>query len=616
MWRVFRAMEFKYKMLALLTVFMSIGQVIISILAPNFLAQLITQVGLYEANQKLMETKPVSIDILNIIHISYKDPQSAMTRITIIFLVTLFVGLILGVSASVCANVIAVKTAQRLRANLFAHIQTLNAKKLTQISQPRLLTTFTSDIARIQDGILTSLRTMILGPIFFIGGFILALMTNLKFSISMAILIPLLLLVTVIVAIKGIPYFKKQQTALDAINLESQENIGGIKVIKSFNLENNQEKKYIKANDNWLSVSTRANLIQSMAIPVVSLIVNLSTLVIFVIAGIFERPDLSGLQSNEIQEKLAEYAKFLTSINAFIGYLWVVSSGLIMSIFVSVFFFRSQVSASRVWNIMAMKNSLKQNLDSKDEIQAGTIKFDNVFFKYFKDSPEYVLRNINLEIQAGQTIGIIGPTGSGKSSIAKLITHDWDVTEGNLLIDGIDITDYSIANVNKSISHVYQKPFLLSGTIRSNMLFGNPDATEEEIDHALKIAGAYDFVYSFNDGLDHPVSQGSTNLSGGQRQRIFIAQALLKNPKIIIFDDSTSALDNKTDKLVRQNIKKYYQDTTTIIISQKLSSIIECDKIAIIEDGQITAFDNHENLLKTNKYYREVAEAQLGGNDA
>ncbi|MBN0919330.1 ABC transporter ATP-binding protein [[Mycoplasma] gypis] len=614
MFRVWKILSTKYKWLSLLTVLMTIGQVIIFLLFPNLIAQLIAQVGAYAASEG--HDVKITVDIIHVVYLQYDSPYQAITSVSIIFLVSLFVGMLLGVGASSLANVIAVNAAKNLRANLFYHVQRLNAKKINEISHSKLLTSFTSDIARIQEGSLTALRTMILGPIYFIGGLIFALMTNLKFSISMGVLVPLLLAVAVIVAIKGIPYFKKQQQGLDQINLESQENINGIKVIKSFNLEANQKQKFLKANDYWLGISIKGNLIQNIAIPVVTLIIQICTVIILGIAGSKSiRPDFQAafLAGQEALEKeVQNYLNYLTSINAFVGYLWTVSNGLIMSIFVSVFFFRSQVSAKRIWAIMDLENDLKTNADNKKQIQGGNIIFKDVYFKYFNDSPEYVLQNLNFEIQNGQTIGIIGPTGSGKSSIAHVIAHDWDIIQGSIEIDNQNIQEYNQQNINKAISYVYQKPFLLSGTIKSNMLFANPEATEEEIEKALKIAGAHEFVYKFSDKLDHPISQGATNLSGGQRQRLFIAQALLKDPKILIFDDSTSALDNKTDKLVRTNIKKYFNNLTTIIISQKLSSIIECDKILVIEDGKITGFDSHENLLKTNKYYSEVAKSQLG----
>ncbi|MBU4692173.1 ABC transporter ATP-binding protein/permease [Mycoplasma zalophi] len=606
MWRIIKSMSLKYKLVAGLSILFTVLQISIFLLFPNLISQLIGQVATFTSRNE--ENANIIIKIIGIVNLGpYDSPTEAITHISILFIGTMILGVAFGMTATALSNYVGINVSKSLRQKLFYHIQSLNSEKINELSQEKLITNLTNDIAKIEDGVISSLRRSILGPIFFIGGFVFAILTNLKLSISFAVLIPLLLTLTGIIFWKGLPLFKKQQQITDQINLESRESINGIKVIKSYNLEKNQESKFTKISNLWLGVSIKSNLIQIFAFIITMILINISTVVILAIAGI-SRPNLE----NATPDVINEYQNFIVSINAFMGYLQVVTHGLVISIFVSVYLFRSQVSAKRYFSVIEIKNNLITNKNNTKQIDFGTIEFRNVCFRYFKDSEKRVLENLNFKIEAGQTIGIIGPTGSGKTTLANLLVHEWDVENGEILIDNQNVKEYNQENINSKISYVYQKPFLFSGTILKNMHLANQNATKEDIDKALKISDAYDFVYNFEDNLDHNISQGSTNISGGQRQRLFIAQALLKNPKILIFDDSTSALDNKTDKIVRQNIKENFKNLTTIIISQKLNSIREADKILVLEDGKMSGFDSHDNLLKTNKLYQEIFESQGG----
>ncbi|QJR44292.1 ABC transporter ATP-binding protein [Mycoplasma miroungirhinis] len=599
-------MKIKFKVIAGFSILFAILQVSIFLLFPNLISQLIAQVATFTS--RTSQNNDIIIKIIGIIKLGpYDNPTQAITYVSILFIATMILGVMFGMISTALSNYVGMNMSKILRQKLFYHIQSLNSQKINELSQEKLITNLTNDITKIEEGLISSLRRIILGPIFFVGGFIFALLTNTKLSISFAILIPLLITFIGLIFWKGLPLFKKQQQIIDKINLETRESINGVRVIKSYNLEKNQESKFAKISNLWMGVSIKSNLIQIFAFIVTMTLIHISTVIILAIAG-FSRPSLE----NITKENINEYQNFIVSINTFIGYLQVVTHGLVISIFVSVYLFRSQVSAKRYFAVLNIKNNLLTNKNNNKEIESGTIEFKNVSFRYFHDSEKSVLENLNFKIQSGQTIGIIGPTGSGKTTIANLIVHEWDVEKGEVLIDNENIQNYNQEKLNNKISYVYQKPFLFSGSILKNMHLANTNATKEDIDKVLKIADAYDFVYNFEDNLDHNISQDSTNISGGQRQRLFIAQTLLKNPKILIFDDSTSALDNKTDQKVRANIKNNFQNLTTIIISQKLNSIREADKIIVIEDGKISGFDSHSNLLKTNKLYQDIFQSQGG----
>ncbi|QJG66752.1 ABC transporter ATP-binding protein [Mycoplasma phocoenae] len=616
--KIFSVMNWKLKLLTFFCILFTVLTVFATLLFPNLIAQLIGLTASKNIEQGLdIQNREIHLTFIGFIKLGpYKDIYEATRKMIPLFLGILFLGFLFNVISSILANYVSVKTSLLLRQQLFEHIQGLNQSQLNKLSSSRLLINLTNDIEKIEQGLFLSLKALLLGPLYFIGGLVFALLTNLKLSISFAVLIPLLVITLAIVAWKGLPLFKKQQDVTDSINMNTKESIAGIKLIKSYNCQNFIAKRYERVSRKWAQIGIKGLLIQYLGQISVVLMINLATVTILAVsASPLMRPDLSNLSQEAIKIAQSEYQNFIVSINSFIGYLWTVTTGFIMTIFILVFCFRSHVSAKRYYEVIAHKNTLLTNPNNEKNIEKGDIEFNNVSFRYYESSIEPVLKNVSFKIKSGETIGIIGPTGSGKTSLAKLITHEYDAQEGKIFIDGQLIQEYNQTNLNKAITHIYQKPFLFSGSIEKNMRLANSDATEQEIYEALKISCIDDFVKEQDTQLNYEISQGSTNVSGGQRQRLFIAQGLLKKPKILILDDSTSALDNKTEKKVKQSIIQKYKNLTTFIISQKITSVKDCDKIIVLENGVITGFDTHNNLLKNHALYKEINVLQGGGNE-
>ena len=491
---------------------------------------------------------------------------------------------------------------------MWEHIEKLSQKDLELFTNAKIMTRFTIDIQRIQTGIISTLRMLIIGPTNLIVGLILGLLTNLKLSISFAVMVPLIIITISIAAILLNKKFKLEQKNNEEINVQSQENVLGIKVIKSYNLESLQENKFENANLNQINTSKKIWNGFSITFNFVFFAANIASVFILAIVG---------YSNIGIIKSISQHAQLITDINIFINYISFVTFGIIMTSFTMLNVYRAVISSKKIFEILDISPDIPF-IKSNKKITHGSIEFKNVNFKYYSNSEKNVLDNISFKINPGETLGIIGPTGSGKSTIAKLISHDFKIESGEILIDNNNINEIDSNSLNNNISHVYQIPLILSGTIKSNLLFANPKANEKNIIESTKISCAYDYINKFSEKFEHKIEQKGVNLSGGQKQRLSIAQGIIRNPKILILDDSTSALDNKTEKNVIQNIKNRFKKSpiSLIIISQKISSIVDADNIIVMHHGHISASGTHEQLMKKSNLYKEIASTQLGDNNA
>ncbi|WP_052663100.1 ABC transporter ATP-binding protein [Mycoplasmoides pirum] len=505
-------------------------------------------------------------------------------------------GLLTGFLGAYLASKSAVNIAAMIRSNLFLQIQKLSSSNLDKFGTSSLLIRLTNDIALIQNMSFTVIRIMIRGPFLFVGGLIFSIMTDGDLSISLAVWIPLMIIAMMVAIKKASPLFGTIQKTVDALNVQSRENILGVRVIKSYNLESTQRDKFNEVNNRWNFYTTKAFKILSGLQPIILLIANLASLIILLIAKYPPHPIDSTLELGKLQSIL--------------GYQGYIIMGITISTMVLFNFVQSRASVKRVNEVLNDIPNIKVNSSGLDLVD-GSIVFENVNFKYNPNSSENILNNINFSINSGETIGIIGSTGSGKSSIINLMARIYEPTTGNIIVGKRNIKDIDTYNLHNSVGYVFQENILFAGTIKSNLLFGNDKATNEEIDEALEIACAKPFINNFVDGINHIVEQRGKNLSGGQKQRVSIARTILRKPRILVLDDSTSALDAITDQNLRRNIKEKLKGLTTIIIAQKILSIKDSDKILVVDKGEIVGQGTHSELIKNCDVYKQIAVSQM-----
>ncbi|MBN0970412.1 ATP-binding cassette domain-containing protein [Mycoplasma phocoeninasale] len=602
MFRLYKYLNPRHKWISATSFLLTCVQVISFLLISLFVGQI---VGLISQNS-FPDDKNVTIDILRI-SFTYVSRREAIQYLSIFFAIFLIIGTIGSIFAAVLASYVSTAGAQEIRNYLWKHLSELSQKDIETFTHAKIITRFTIDINRIQYGLISFLRTMIIGPFYLIFGLVFALLTNLNLSITFAIMIPLLTITMIISGSIIIPIFKKEQKMYDKINAESQENVLGAKVIKSYNLEALQSQRFYDANKNWGKVSLKAWHAYNATFNFISLFTNLAiAIVVFV----------SGINAKSITDPIL-FRQTVANVTTFTNYVMFITIGVLMISFTIFTIARAKVSTKRVFEIIEKEPNIPF-ITSDKKVTNGEIVFDHVSFRYFESSEKNVLEDISFSIKPGQTLGIIGPTGSGKSTIARLINYDFRKMSGDIKIDNVKIEELDSKSLRESISLIYQNPTPLSGTIKTNLLLAKPDASDDEIILATKNACAYNFISKFSDQFEHVVEQKGANLSGGQKQRLSIAQGIIRNPKILILDDSTSALDAETEGTVLQNIKNQFAEKkiSTVIISQKISSIILADNILVLEHGKIIGSGKHDDLMKENKLYREIAISQMGENNA
>ena len=526
--------------------------------------------------------------------------MSEVLKYSAILVALAFASLCCGVLAGHFAAVAACGFAKNLRHDIYAKIQGYSFSNMDKFSTAGLVTRLTTDVTYVQMAFMMIIRSAVRSPLMLIIATVMAITVSPKMSLAFAVIIPFLAIGLIFIIIKAYPIFKTVFKKYDALNNSVQENVAGMRVVKSFVREDFEREKFAKSSEDVKKGFTRAEKILALNNPLMQIAFNgLMLLVCFFGSWLIISSNGSDLSIPGFSALLTYGAQILMS--------------LMMLSMIFVMMAMSIESANRIAEVLNEESSVKNPESPITDVPDGSILFDKVSFSYSANAEKKALANINLFIGAGETVGIVGGTGSGKTSLVQLISRLYDVSEGAVKVGGIDVRDYDIESLRNEVSVVLQKNLLFSGTIKENLRWGDPDATDEDIVRACKLASADEFVSSFPDGYDTVITQGGTNVSGGQKQRLCIARALLKKPKILILDDSTSAVDTKTDALIRKAFAEEIPDTTKIIIAQRISSVEHADKIIVLDGGYIESVGRHEELLENSPIYREIYESQIKG---
>ncbi|WP_296644133.1 ABC transporter ATP-binding protein [Romboutsia sp. 13368] len=503
-------------------------------------------------------------------------------------------GLIGGAACSFFASAASMNLGQELRQGLFDKIQTLSFIELDKLKTSSLITRLTNDVTQVQMMTNMALRGMIRSPLLAIGGLIMAYTLSPKLSTVLLVAIPIIAVAMVFILKKSFPLFTKVQQKIDNVNTVMRESILGVKVIKAFAIEKTQNARFKKENEELMNTSIKSQNRNLILWPMATLIMNLSVVAVLWFGG------------NMVNTGDLEIGKIV----AFINYLLQIMSSVVMVIGIIISYSRAKASATRINEVFETETSIKDKEETKS-VDNFDIEFKDVSFRYNEHS-EYVLENISFTAKQGETIGIIGSTGCGKSSFVNLIPRLYDVTKGEILIGKTNIKDISLSQLRENIGIVLQENILFSGTIESNIKFGNENASKDMIIDSAVNAQAYEFINNKEDKFNSEVEQRAKNLSGGQKQRLSIARTLIRNPKIFIMDDSSSALDMATEAKLQNSIKETMKDSTVIVIAQRISGVMDADKIIVMDDGKIANVGTHKELLKESEIYRSIAVSQLG----
>ena len=514
-----------------------------------------------------------------------------------ILLVMALVSLVFGMLAGRYAAKASAGFSRNLRTDIYASIQGFSFANIDKFSPSSLVTRMTTDVTNIQNAFMMIIRIAVRSPIMLVVSVVMAFTINWKIALVFLALIPVLGVGLFLIFRKVDPIFAKVFKKYDAMNESIQENIKGIRVVKSYVREDYEIKKFGKTAQDVRADFQRGEMIMALNSPLMQFAIW-TAISIVCIFGSQLIVKSSGAELNE------------ASLSSLIAYGAQIMSALMTLSMVMVMISIATSSSERVAEVLSEKSTLTNPENPVYEVPDGSVEFRDVSFKYSAKAERFALQDVNLTIKPGQTVGILGGTGSSKTSLVNLIPRLYDVSEGEVLVGGIDVRDYDLESLRNQVSVVLQKNVLFSGTIKENLRWGNPDATDEELVEACKRAQAHEFVSSFPDGYDTYIEQGGTNVSGGQKQRLCIARALLKKPKILILDDSTSAVDTKTDALIRQAFREELPDVTKFIIAQRVSSVEDADLIVIMDGGKVVATGTHEQLLAGNKIYQEVYYSQ------
>ena len=529
-----------------------------------------------------------------------KGNSNVIIKIGVILIICSILAMFCGVMSGRHAARASSGFARNLRKKMYHNVQNFSFANIDKFSPASIVTRHTTDVNNVQMAFQMMTRIAIRAPLMLIFSLAMAFIVNSKLALIFLVAIPFLALGLYFIATKAHPIFEKAIKTYDNLNNLVEENVRGIRVVKSYVMEEKEIKKFDLVSKDIYNQFSRASRLVALNNPLMQFTVS----TIIVLISWFGGKEIvaGGLTTGEFTSLISYAMQILIS-------LMILSMVLVMIMI-------SRASAERIVEILDEESDLKNNENPIKEVKDGSIIFESVDFSYVNDINKLCLKNINLEIKSGETIGIIGGTGSSKTTLVQLIPRLFDVTTGKLKVGGVDVKDYDIETLRNEVAMVLQKNVLFSGTIKENLRWGNENATDKELEEACKLAQAHDFIMSFPDKYDTYIEQGGTNVSGGQKQRLCIARALLKKPKILIFDDSTSAVDTKTDSLIRKAFAEEIPNTTKIIIAQRISSVQDADKIIVMDNGKIDGFGTHEELIKNNKIYQEVYESQTkGGNE-
>ncbi|MGU3369378.1 ABC transporter ATP-binding protein [Bacillus mycoides] len=506
------------------------------------------------------------------------------------------IGLVGGLGCMMYSTKAAVNFATDIRKDVFAKIETFSSKNRDSFGTGKLLTIVTNDITSIQSAMTMTLRVLVRGPLLFIGSIIIVFVTARDLFPILLVVVPVLLVAIVLIAGQSSGSFKRVQEALDKVNTKLQENLSGVRVIKAYVRQKYEIAQFEKVNTSLTEINIRAIQIISLMMPIIMLVVNSGIVATLWIGG----------------EKVFNGTLQVGAILAFINYLNIILMSLMSISMVFIQIARAFPSADRVQQVLHTEVDITTEGDVYEPKQVGgNVEFKNVSYSYTKNN-EYVLKDISFTVCKGEKIGIIGSTGSGKSTLAKLLPRLYDVDQGEICIDDVNVKAYDLQKLRASIGFVPQKALLFSGSIEENLRYGKEDATYDELELASSSACATEFINKLEDSYEYNLTQGATNLSGGQKQRISIARALVRKPSILVLDDSTSAVDAKSEAVIQEALRTRYSGTTTFLIASKISSIIDADKILVLNNGELVGNGTHEDLLATCEVYQEIYLSQGG----
>ena len=540
-----------------------------------------------DLNQPKLMSDIIDIGVAN-------DDITYVLNVGFKMIVVAFIGILGGMLCGVFSTLASMNMGKNMRQGLFNKIQSLSFSEIDQFKTSSLITRLTNDVTQVQNMVMMALRGMVRSPLICLGGIIMSLSISVKLSMIFLVVIPLIILSVTVITAKSTPFFTAMQKKIDNVNLVMRENLLGVRVVKAFAIEDKVKERFSYANDDLMSTSIKAQSVTILLWPLVTLIMNLSVVAILWFGG------------NYVNKGSLEIGKIM----AFINYLVQIMSSLNMLVMIIINFSRAKVSASRINEVLDVESSITDKEDAK-KINKFNIEFKDVYFKYNKDG-DYVLKGISFKAEEGEKIGIIGATGSGKSTLISLIPRLYDTSSGTVMIGNEDVKNLKINELRSLIGVVLQDTTLFSGSIEDNLKFGKEDATEEMMISSVKDAQAFEFINANNEGFNREVGQRGKNLSGGQKQRISIARTLIKNPKILILDDSSSALDMATEAKLQKSIKNGMKNSTVFLIAQRISAVKDSDKIIVLDNGEIVAIGNHEELIKECDIYRSIAISQLG----
>ncbi len=568
----------EYKRPTILTLIFIVGEAVIETIIPFITANLVNRIKAGASIESVME-----VGLLLIIMAA----------------ISLVCG---GLAGFTCAKA-STGFAKNLRSDLFHRIQTYSFENIDKFSSSSLVTRMTTDVTNVQMAFMMLIRIAIRSPLLLIFSTVMAFVMGGKLAFVFVVVIPILAFGLLAIGKKAMPAFRSVFKKYDRLNESIEENVRGMRVVKGFSREEYEKQKFNTAADNIRKDFTKAECIVALNTPLMNLCMYINMVVVLLVGS--KLAITSGGSALDVGQ-----------ISGMLTYGMQILMSLMMLSMIYVMVTMSAESAKRICEVLEEEPSLKEPENPVMEVKDGSIEFKNVNFKYSARAKKYALSDIDLSIRSGMTVGIIGGTGSSKSSLVQLIPRLYDVTEGAVLVGGVDVRSYDIPTLRSAVAMVLQKNVLFSGTIKDNLRWGNETATDEEIMEACRLSQADEFIQTFPDKYDTYIEQGGSNVSGGQKQRLCIARALLKKPKILILDDSTSAVDTKTDALIRAGFKNYIPDTTKIIIAQRIASVEDADLIIVMDNGSISAAGTHEDLLQNSDIYREVYEQQTkGGNE-
>lgn len=585
----------EYKVPSILSPIFITLEVIFEIFIPLLMAQ-IMDVGMAEGLSEYTLRLTFGKSTLTLFTLSERIPF--ILSVGALMVAMALISLCFGVLSGKFAATASTGFGKNLRKRQFYKIQEFSFLNMDKFTTASLITRLTTDVTNVQTTYMMLIRVFFRAPVMLILAILMSISIDAELSLIFLGALPILIVTLIVLGVVGFPRFFKMLKKYDELNITTQENLTGIRVVKSFVREKFETDKFKKVSSSCQALQYKAEKIIVIAMPIMQVIMYACMVLVTYFGG----------------NKIIRGEMYYGDLTAFISYIIQILMSLMMIGFILIMVVMSRASASRIVEIFDEKIDITdEGADPNLKVENGSVEFDDVEFSYSKNLENLNLKKTNLKIESGEVIGIIGGTGSSKSTLVQLIPRLYDVTSGSVKVGGRDVREYTLENLRDSVAMVLQKNVLFSGTIKENLKWGNSEATDEEIIKATKAAQAHDFIESFPKGYDTELGQGGVNVSGGQKQRLCIARALLKNPKIMILDDSTSAVDTATDKKIREALRDSFKDITVFIIAQRITSVLDADRIIVLSDGEITDVGTHDELLKSSEIYQEVYELQKQG---